>query len=153
VGDLHDFSLAQDLFFRKLFQKYFISGMIAAHQMQRNLNLQQHSDPSSTQKEEQKSEQKKDSTEESTRDWISAFNTSLLTTLSHRSSTQNCSVDLAKLMQSPEFASLLVAAQHLSDAQNLSMEESTDRLVRVFRDMDAIWNQIVIERGLKALSL
>ena len=54
-------------------------------------------------------------------------------------------------MQSPEFASLLVAAQHLAAAQSLSPEAATERLISVFRKMDSSWNQLVIERGLKSL--
>jgi len=87
--------------------------------------------------------------EEMTRDWISAFNTSILTTLNPR--TKDRSHELSKLMQSPELASLLVGAQHLADSQGLTMEEATDRLIRTFREMDAIWNQIIIERGLKSI--
>ena len=113
--------------------------------MQRNLNLQQQEISTSS----QTAEQKKDSSDEMTRDWISAFNTSVLTTLSP--TAKDRSLDLSKLMQSPEFASLLVGAQHLADAQNLSMEEATDRLIRSFREIDQVWRQIVMERGLKAI--
>jgi hypothetical protein len=113
--------------------------------MQRNLNLQ----PQEISNLGHTTELKKDSSDEMTRDWISAFNTSVLTTLS--SNAKDRSLVLYKLMQSPEFASLLVGAQHLADAQNLSMEDATDRLIRAFREIDQIWQKIVIERGLKAL--
>jgi hypothetical protein len=113
--------------------------------MQRNLNLQQQEIHSQGHTQESQ----KDTSGETTRDWISAYNTSVLTTLSP--ATKDRSLELSKLMQSPEFASILVAAQHLADAQNLTKEEATDRLIRAFREMDSIWNQIVIERGLKAI--
>ena len=121
--------------------------------MQRNLNLQQQLQPQETKNHGQtfshSNESKKDSSGEVTREWISAYNTSVLTTLAPQ--TQDRSLELSKLMQSPEFASLLVAAQHLADAQGLTKEEATDRLICTFRKMDQIWNQIVIERGLKAI--
>jgi hypothetical protein len=116
--------------------------------MHRNLELQTHT-TTHQKKNELNVELRNDSPDEMTRDWISAFNTSLLTTLNAR--PQDRSAELSRLMQSAEFASLLVAAQHLSDSQGLTMEESTDRLIRTFREMDEIWNQIVIERGLKSI--
>ena len=113
--------------------------------MQRNLNLQQQENQTLSHSQESK----KDPSGDTTRDWISAYNTSVLTTRSPGSKDR--SLDLSKLMQSPEFASILVAAQHLADAQNLTKEEATDRLIRAFREMDHIWQQIVMERGLKAI--
>ena len=113
--------------------------------MQRTLNLQQQENKTLSHSQETK----KDISGETTRDWISAYNTSVLTTLSPTSKDR--SVDLSKLMQSPEFASILVAAQHLAAAQNITKEEATDRLIRTFREMDSIWKQIVMERGLKAI--
>jgi hypothetical protein len=113
--------------------------------MHRNLNLQQQENQTLSHSQESKN----DTSGETTREWISAYNTSVLTTLSP--ATRDRSLDLSKLMQSPEFASILVAAQHLADSQNLTKEEATDRLVRTFREMNSIWKKIVIERGLKAI--
>jgi hypothetical protein len=116
--------------------------------MQRTLNLQEHSQPqkpfpSGTSHE----------SDDMTRDWISAINTSILTTLSPTTAGQSKdrTGDLSRLMQSPEFASILVGAKHLAETQGLSPENATDRLIRSFREMDEIWRQIVIERGLKAI--
>ncbi len=84
-----------------------------------------------------------------TKEWISAFNTSILTT--GTPTNRDRSLDLSEIMQSPEFASLLIAAQHLADSQGLTKEEATERLIKTFREIDAIWQQIVVARGLKAL--
>ena len=119
--------------------------------MHRNLKLQLnlHQQEHQTDHRVAQLSEKQSSSDESVRDWISAYNTSVITTLSP--TTKDRSLELSKLMQSPEFASLLVAAQHLADSQGLSKEVATDRLIRTFREMDHIWNQIVIERGLRAL--
>jgi hypothetical protein len=86
---------------------------------------------------------------ESSHDWISAFNTSLLTTRAN--TTKDRSIELNELMQTPEFASLLVGAQHLAASQGLSKEEATERLIEVFRRMDFAWKQIIIKRGLQSI--
>jgi hypothetical protein len=82
-------------------------------------------------------------------DWTSAFNTSLLTTRANHAKDR--SLELGELMQTPEFASLLVGAQHLAATQGLSKEEATERLIEAFRRIDFAWKQIVIKRGLQAL--
>jgi hypothetical protein len=86
---------------------------------------------------------------ESQNDWVSAFNTSLLTTRAHHAKDR--SMELSDLMQTPEFASLLIGAQHLATSQGLSKEEATERLIEVFRRIDFAWKQIVIKRGLQAI--
>ena len=87
--------------------------------------------------------------QETTRDWIGAFNTSLLTT--RASNLNEKSADLSELMQSPEFASLLVGARHLADTQGLNREEATERLIETFRKIDAAWKEIVMKRGLQSI--
>lgn len=87
--------------------------------------------------------------EENSREWISAFNTSLLTTGSP--SNKDRSRELSELMQSPEFASLLFAAQHLAQGEGITKEDATERLIKTFREIDYTWKQIVMARGLKAL--
>ncbi len=82
-------------------------------------------------------------------DWVGAFNTSILTTLAN--STPDCSQELARLAASPEFESLLIAAQHLAKSENLSPEDATERLIMMFRKIDSTWNKIVMNRGLNAL--
>lgn len=82
-------------------------------------------------------------------DWVGAFNTSILTTLAN--STPDCSQELARLAASPEFESLLIAAKHLAKSENLSPEDATERLIMMFRKIDATWNKIVMNRGLNAL--
>jgi hypothetical protein len=86
---------------------------------------------------------------EHTREWISAFNTAILTT--RTTEVRDGSPELSKLMQTPEFASLMIAAQHLSDAHGISKEESTERLVDAFRKIDQAWTQIVMRRGLQSM--
>ncbi len=82
--------------------------------------------------------------------WISAFNTSLLTT--RASLSRDSSQDLSALIKTPEFECLLIAAQHLAAKENLSQEEATERLIDVFRKIDHSWKQIIISRGLKSLT-
>ena len=86
---------------------------------------------------------------EMTNEWISAFNTSIITT--QASPARDRSEDLAALMQTPEFASLLVGARHLSETQALSKEEATERLIETFRKIDSAWKQIVMKRGMQSL--
>ena len=115
--------------------------------MQRNFDLQtklQETEPTMTQSNEPKNK-----IELETRDWMSAFNTSLLTTRANHAKDR--SQELARLMQTPEFASLLVAAQHLSDSQGLSKEEATERLIETFRNIDYCWKQIISSRGLQSV--
>lgn len=84
-----------------------------------------------------------------THDWISAFNTSLLTT--RATYVKDRSQELSALMQTPEFASLLVAAQHLAQNQGITKEEATERLIENFRKIDKCWKQIVLNRGLQSV--
>ena len=121
--------------------------------MQRTLNLQEHSQPQKTFPSGASPAQSSYQSDDMTRDWISAINTSILTTLSPSTPGQSKdrTNDLSRVMQSPEFASILVGAKHLAETQGISTEDATDRLIRSFREMDEIWRQIVIERGLKAI--
>ena len=105
--------LSQVPLFRKLFQKN-ISSCTLTPQMQRNFDLQLRL------QETEKMSQSKDTKtnlETDTRDWMSAFNTSLLTTRANFAKDR--SQELARLMQTQEFASLLVGAQHLADQLGL----------------------------------
>jgi len=84
-----------------------------------------------------------------TREWISAFNTSILTT--RASEAKDRSSEFSALMQTPEFASLLIAAQHLADTLGLSKEEATERLIETFRKLDTAWTEMVMKRGIQAM--
>lgn len=81
--------------------------------------------------------------------WVTAFNTSLLTTRANQ--IKDRSSELGELMQSPEFQSLLVAAQHLAQTQGYTKEVATERLIDVFRRIDFSWKQLVMNRGMKTL--
>ena len=115
--------------------------------MQRNFDLQ--TKLQETESTMSQSKDTKTNLELNTRDWMSAFNTSLLTT--RASFAKDRSQELAKLMQTPEFASLLVAAQHLADNLGLSKEEATERLIETFRNIDFCWKQIISARGLQSV--
>ncbi|MBU6152705.1 MAG: hypothetical protein KGP28_00255 [Bdellovibrionales bacterium] len=84
-----------------------------------------------------------------TREWISALNTSILTTRTNL--IKDRSSELSGIMQSPEFTSLLFAAQYLGDSLGLTKEEATERLIDTFRKLDAIWGDMVIKRGIQAM--
>ena len=88
-------------------------------------------------------------TDQNLAQWTGAFNTSLLTTRAQH--VKDHSPDLAALMKTPEFESILVAAQDLAIKENLTQEEATERLIDVFRKLDYSWKQIIISRGLSSL--
>ena len=113
--------------------------------MQRNLNLNiSYETPRLSPPQESKKP-----SEDISHEWISAFNTSILTTCTPN--PRERSRDLNELMQSPELASLLFAAQHLAHHEDVSKEEATERLIKAFREIDTAWKQVVMARGLKAL--
>jgi hypothetical protein len=82
------------------------------------------------------------------REWITALNTAILTT---RTETPDRSRDLQALMAAPEFASLVIAAQHLSSSLGLSPEDSAERLIRCFRSLDEVWTAALLKQGMKSL--
>ena len=86
---------------------------------------------------------------EDTREWISAFNTSILTTKANE--VKDRTIEFSSLMQTPEFASLLIAAQHLADSLGLTKEEATERLIETFRKLDSVWTEMVLKRGIQAM--
>lgn len=90
-----------------------------------------------------------------THDWISAFNTSLLTTRKAQSaavqSQPKNTPSLGELMQTPEFACLIMAAQKLSAQYQLSKEEATERLISTFRTIDSEWMDLVFKKGIDTL--
>ena len=86
---------------------------------------------------------------ESAREWMSSFNTSILTTRANESQTK--SQDLSALMNTPEFNCLIQAAQHLANAEGISKDEATERLITAFRNIDSAWTQVVMKRGLQAM--
>ncbi len=88
------------------------------------------------------------------REWISAFNTSILTTRTREMKNPEMkgqSADLSALMQTPEFTSLLIGAQHLAESLGLTKEEATERMIEVFRKVDSAWTQVVIKRGIQSM--
>jgi hypothetical protein len=111
--------------------------------MQHNLDLQlQMNDTASSEA------RRASSSHHETRDWISAINTAVLTTQTKQAATRP---DLAQLMQTPEFASLVIAAQHLANSQNISKEEAAERLIDGFRSIDRAWTEMVMRRGIQAI--
>jgi hypothetical protein len=86
---------------------------------------------------------------EDAREWISAFNTSILTTRANE--LKERPQELSALMQTPEFTSLIIGAQHLADSLGITKEEATERLIETFRKMDTAWNQLVLKRGIQAM--
>ncbi len=84
------------------------------------------------------------------REWVSAFNTSILTTRAAEASAKK-GPDLSALMQTPEIKCLILAAQDLSNTLGISKEEATERMIIAFRNFDAAWTQLVIRRGLQSM--
>jgi hypothetical protein len=114
--------------------------------MDNNLDLQLRLQESSTMEKDYRST---GGMSEDTREWISALNTSILTTRTNM--LRDRSPELASIMQTPEFTSLLFAAQYLGDSLGLSKEEATERIIDTFRKLDSIWGDIVIKRGIQAM--
>jgi hypothetical protein len=83
------------------------------------------------------------------REWVSAFNTSILTTRATETAVRG--PDLSAIMQTPEFKSLILAAQSLSESLGISKEEATERMIVAFRNLDSAWTQLVMRRGLQAM--
>ena len=115
--------------------------------MHNNLDLQLQLHESSAMEKNYRSEAK--AMNEDTREWVSAFNTSILTTRSNE--LKDRPQEFSALMQTPEFASLLIAARHLADSEGLTKEEATERLIETFRRLDGIWTQMVLKRGIQAM--
>ena len=86
---------------------------------------------------------------ESAREWMSAFNTSILTT--RATEVNGRTPDLSALMQTPEFNSLILAAQNLATSEGITKEEATERMITAFRNIDSAWSQLVMKRGLQAM--
>jgi|GEM_PF-2778402 len=87
--------------------------------------------------------------QESAREWMSSFNTSILTTRANE--VQGRTPDLAALMNTPEFNCLILAAQHLASSEGITKDEATERLITAFRNIDSAWTQMVMKRGLQAM--
>ena len=115
----------------------------------RNLQLQIHQSPAMEHDFARTTKGSADAGREETREWISAFSTSILTTQANGMQTGSLSVQ--ELMQTPEFASIIMGARHLADSLGLSKEESTERLIEMFRKIDSAWTQAVLKRGIKAM--
>ncbi len=114
--------------------------------MNNNLDLQLRLHESSTMEKDHRSSS---GISDDTREWISALNTSILTTKT--SSLKDRSSELSAIMQTPEFTSLLFAAQYLGDSLGLTKEEATERLIDTFRKLDSIWGDMVLKRGIQAM--
>lgn len=114
--------------------------------MNNNLDLQLRLQESSTMEKDYRSSV---GTSDDTREWMSALNTSILTTRANL--VKDHSSELSGIMQSPEFTSLIFAAQYLAESLGLSKEEATERLIDTFRKLDTIWGDMVIKRGIQAM--
>ncbi len=87
--------------------------------------------------------------QESAREWMSSFNTSILTTRANEGEAKP--LDLAALMSTPEIQCLILAAQHLASSEGISKDEATERLITAFRNIDSAWTQMVMKRGLQTM--
>ena len=114
--------------------------------MNNNLDLQLRLQESATMEKDYRSQ---GGMNEDTREWISALNTSILTTRTNQ--VRDRSSELSGLMKSPEFTSLLFAAQYLGDSLGITKEEATERLIETFRKLDSIWSDMVIKRGIQSM--
>lgn len=82
------------------------------------------------------------------RDWIGAFNTALIASLAN---PDLAVTSVEGLMQTPEFASLLIAARHLAESQGLTAEDACEKLVSCFRNLEQILNRALLKKGIESL--
>jgi hypothetical protein len=113
------------------------------HNVELQLRIQEHSSMESDYRTGQKP------AHESAREWMSSFNTSILTTRATEHSGR--APDLNALMQTPEFNCLIQAAQALAHNEGISRDEATERIITAFRNLDGAWTQLVMKRGLQAM--
>lgn len=58
---------------------------------------------------------------------------------------------LARVCQSPVMDALLVAIDHLADAEKLSKDQAAISIVETVRELDSIWNDYVLLEGIGKL--
>ena len=59
---------------------------------------------------------------------------------------------LLEIMHSAPISALLDAARSLSQKESLSPEESLRQIVVSFRNIDLLWNQVLLQEGITRLS-
>ncbi len=74
-----------------------------------------------------------------------AFNTALVKT--RTAPLANAGKEIAALVTTPEFQTLLEAAQTLAEREGISAELACVRLIETFRKLDAAWDRYVFEQG------
>lgn len=81
-------------------------------------------------------------------DLAKTFNSAVVNT------TQGASLpasDLTQTFRTPEFQAILESVRHLARLEGVSERDAAERIVRVFRQVDATWKDFVIQEGLAAL--
>ncbi len=58
---------------------------------------------------------------------------------------------LARVCQSPVMDALLIAIDHLADAEKLSKDQAAISIVETVRELDSIWNDYVLLEGIGKL--
>ncbi len=59
---------------------------------------------------------------------------------------------LLQLMQSTAVTTLLETAQKFAQREGLPVEESLRQIVTCFRDIDQLWNQVLVKEGVSKLT-
>ena len=58
---------------------------------------------------------------------------------------------LAKTCNTPVIEALGIAASHLAEVTNISIDQAAIRIIETVRELDAIWNDYVMMEGLNNL--
>ena len=61
------------------------------------------------------------------------------------------SPDLSKTFRSTEYRTILEAVRRLARLENISEKDASERLIKVFRQVDTTWKDYVIQEGLTAV--
>lgn len=61
--------------------------------------------------------------------------------------------ELFALVETPAFRSILGAIQELARNENIAERAAAETLIQTFRQMDALWNQYMLQEGIERLKL
>lgn len=63
------------------------------------------------------------------------------------------SQELSNLLNTPEAATLVSAAENLAESQNISIQEAMIQVVKLVKQLDAAWSNVLLREGLNRLGI
>ena len=82
-------------------------------------------------------------------DLTKSFNTAVIS--SRDQSGRELSSELAELVRSAPFNSILHAVRSFAETAGLTEQEASQKIIETFRKVDAIWGQYLLQEGLDRL--